>query len=144
MKDQQYIMPKKSVFNRVVGDSHLELRFANFLEECPDVVSFAKNYFAVNFRLDYVNADGDISYYYPDFIVKLNDGRMFIVETKGQQDLDVPLKMARLAQWCEDINQSQANTVFDFVFVDEKGFDEYAPKNFQELVMAFRTYKDGA
>ena len=61
VKDQGYIVPKKSVFNRVIGDSHLELEFASFLEDCPDVVSYAKNYFAVNFKLDYVNADGNVS-----------------------------------------------------------------------------------
>ena len=34
-------------------------------------------------KLDYVNADGDISNYYPDFLVKLSAKRIFIVETKG-------------------------------------------------------------
>ena len=46
VRDQGYLIPKKSVFNRVIGDSQLELQFANFLEDCPDVVSYAKNYFA--------------------------------------------------------------------------------------------------
>src|SRR5690606_12509164 len=49
VKDQGYLVPKKSVFNRVIGDSGLELRFASFLEGCSDVTSFAKNYLAVNF-----------------------------------------------------------------------------------------------
>jgi len=49
----------------------------------------AKNYLAVHFKLDYVNSDGDISNYYPDFLVKLTDGRIVVVETKGQEDLDV-------------------------------------------------------
>ena len=104
VKDQGYLIPKKSVFNRIIGDSHFELLFARFLEDCSDVVSYAKNYLAVHFKLDYVNADGDISNYYPDFLVKLSDKRIVIVETKGQEDLDVPLKMQRLRQWCEDIN----------------------------------------
>ena len=96
-KDQGYLVPKKSVFNRIIGDSHFELLFARFLEDCDDVVSYAKNYLAVHFKLDYVNADGDISNYYPDFLVKLSDKRIVIVETKGQEDLDVPLKMATAA-----------------------------------------------
>jgi len=74
VKYQNYLMPKKSVFNRVIGDSHFELQFASFLEDCSDVVSYAKNYLAVHFKLDYVNADGDISNYYPDFLVKLTEG----------------------------------------------------------------------
>ena len=129
-KDQGYLVPKKSVFNRIIGDSHLELEFARFLDDCDDVVSYAKNYFAVNFKLDYVNADGDISNYYPDFLVKLSDKRIFIVETKGLEDLDVPLKMERLRQWCEDINRVQGDVRYDFVYVDEEGFEKYKPKSF--------------
>lgn len=47
-----YLVPRKSVFNRIVGDSQLELEFAAFLEDCTDIISYAKNYFAVNFKLD--------------------------------------------------------------------------------------------
>ncbi len=66
---------------------------------------------------------------------------MVIVETKGQQDLDVPLKMVRLCQWCEDINKAQIETNFDFVFVDDTGFEKYQPKTFAELFAVFREYK---
>ena len=141
VKEQSYLIPNKSVFNRVIGDSHLELLFAKFLEDCDDVVSYAKNYFAVHFKLDYVNADGDISNYYPDFIVKTNNKHVYIVETKGLEDLDVPLKMERLKQWCEDINQNQSEVTYDFVFVDEKGFKEYKPKSFKQLTEMFEGYK---
>ena len=73
--------------------------------------------------------------------MKLADNRIVIVETKGLEDLDVPLKMARLHQWCEDINRIQIDVVFDFIFVDQEGFEKYNPKNFQELVKAFKEYK---
>lgn len=142
MKDQAYLMASKSVFNRIIGDSHFELQFAGFLEGCDDVASFSKNYLAVHFKLDYVNADGDISNYYPDFVVKLADGRMVVVETKGQEDLDVPLKMQRLRQWCEDVNRIQPDTGWDFVYVDQEGFDTYKPKSFAALLAGFREYKD--
>ena len=141
MKNQEYVTPKKSVFNRIIGDSHFELRFASFLEDCPDVISHAKNYFAVHFKLDYVNADGDISNYYPDFIVKTIDGRVVIAETKGLEDLDVPLKMARLSQWCEDVNAVQNKVQFDFVFVDQESFDSYRPNSFNSLMAGFLEYK---
>jgi type III restriction enzyme len=143
-KDQGYIVPKKSVFNRIIGDSHFELLFASFLENCPDddVVSYAKNYFAVHFKLDYVNGDGDISNYYPDFIVKLANGTVVIVEIKGREDLDVPLKVMRLRQWCEDINRIQKSVRYDFVYVDEESFERYKPKTFKALLDGFREYKD--
>ncbi len=140
-QDQGYIVPKKSVFNRIIGDSRFELLFASFLEECDDVVSYAKNYLRVHFKLDYVNADGDISNYYPDFLVKLADKRILIVETKGREDLDVPLKMERLRQWCADINRVQAEVEYDFVYVDEASFEQYKPKTFRQLMDGFREYK---
>lgn len=95
----------------------------------------------MHFKLDYVNADGDISNYYPDFFVKLSAKRIIIVETKGQEDLDVPLKIARLRQWCEDINRVQSNVNYDFVYVDEAGFEKYKPTSFQQLLDGFREYK---
>ncbi len=140
-KDQGYLVPKKSVFNRIIGDNQLELRFAAFLEDCNDVVSYAKNYMAVHFKVDYVNADGDISNYYPDFMVKLSAKRIVIVETKGREDLDVPLKMERLRQWCEDVNRVQTDVEYDFVYVDEESFEKYKPTSFRQLLEGFKEYK---
>jgi type III restriction enzyme len=142
VKEQGFLIPQKSLFNKIIGDSHLELLFASFLEKCIDVISYAKNYMAVHFNIDYVNADGNISNYYPDFIVKTNVKNLYIVETKGLEDPDVPLKIARLKKWCEDINQSQKKIHFDFVFVDEEDFNKYKPDSFESLVKNFRKYKD--
>jgi type III restriction enzyme len=140
--EQGYLIPKKSVFNKIIGDSHFELLFASFLEDCKDIISYAKNYLAVHFKLDYVNADGDISNYYPDFFVKVSDTEIFIVETKGQEDLDVPLKMQRLRQWCEDINHAQSNVKYNFVYVDMESFEKYKPATFKSLVNGFTEYKE--
>ena len=141
VKEQESLIPQKSVFNRITGDSHFELEFAAFLENCPDVVSYAKNYFSVHFKLDYINADGDISNYYPDFLVKLTDGRVVVVETKGREDLDVPRKIQRLSQWCEDANGVSPDVDYDFVYVDQENFDVYRPQTFQQLLDGFREYK---
>lgn len=144
VKDQGYLLAKKSIFNRIIGDSHFELQFAGFLENCSDVVSYAKNYLAVHFKLDYVNADGDISNYYPDFLVKVSDKEIFVAETKGQEDMDVPLKMARLRQWCEDINKAQTDVRYGFVYVDQESFEKYKPDSFKKLVGGFREYQEEA
>ncbi len=84
-----FLAPKKSVFNKIVGEAgadRLELGFAAFLESAPDVQSFAKNYMAVGFKLDYVKADGELSTYTPDFFARTRDGAVWIVETKGRVD----------------------------------------------------------
>jgi type III restriction enzyme len=139
--DQDFVVPKKSVFNRVIGDSHFELEFAAFLEQAPDVMSHAKNYIALQFKFDYVNADGGIAHYYPDFLVKLSSTKMVIVETKGFEDLDVPRQMERLQQWCEDINKTQAKVHWDYVFVDQESWDQQQPATFAGLMGRFRQYK---
>jgi len=141
-KEQGYIIPKKSVFNKIIGDSNLELEFSNFLEQCDDIISYSKNYLAVHFTIDYINSDGFPSNYYPDFFVKVNDNKIVIVETKGLADLDVPQKMNRLKQWCEDINKIQNNNIFDFIYVDEESFHKYNPKSFNELMKSFKEYKE--
>ena len=142
VKQQGYLVAKKSIFNRIIGDSHFELEFAAFLENCPDLISYAKNFLAVGFKLDYVKTNGDISNYIPDFLVKLPGNRLVIVETKGQVDLDVPRKMERLKLWCEDVNKAQSDVVYDFVYVDQAGFERGRPANFTTLMKAFVDYKD--
>jgi type III restriction enzyme len=141
VKDQGYLVPKKSVFNRIVGDSHLELLFARFLEDADDVSSHAKLFNAVNFRIDYINATGEPSNYIPDFIVKSDKGDIYVIETKGHEDLDDPLKLARLSQWCDDMNELQSEVKYDFVYVDEEGFNKYKPSSLKELVGSFREFK---
>lgn len=141
VKQQAYLVPNRSVFNRIVGDRGYELIFAEFLDNCPDVVSFAKNYLAVGFRLEYAKDNGDLSSYYPDFIVKLDDGQVVIVETKGLVDIDVPRKMRRLEQWIGDVNALQSDVVYNFVFVDEDGFSAYRPSSFSQILQGFTQYK---
>jgi len=53
----------------------------------------------------------------------------------------VPLKMQRLRQWCEDINQAQTEVRYDFVFVDEESFNKYKPRRFRELMESFKAYQ---
>ena len=70
------------------------------------------------------------------------DTSIYIIETKGLEDLHVPLKMDRLGKWCNDINASQKKIRFDFVFVDEEDFERYKPDSFDGLVKSFRKYKE--
>lgn len=133
VKEQAYLVPQKSVFNKIVGDSHFELEMAAFLEKCEDIISYAKNYFAVHFKIDYRGADGEIKDYYPDFFVKVSQKELYIVETKGREDLDDPLKIARLKQWCEDVNKSQSEVICHCLYVRQEEYEKYRPRNFIDL-----------
>jgi type III restriction enzyme len=147
---RRYLPTKKSVFNRIVGEARadgLELAFAAFLEAAPDVQSYGKNYMAVGFKLDYVRANGDLSNYIPDFIVRTNDGAVWIVETKGREELDLPQKMARLRQWRQDATEASkldGGPAYGFVHVDQQSFTEHTPASFAALVRSFRAYQDAA
>lgn len=136
VKDQGYLVPKKSVFNKIIGDSHFELEFASFLEDCEDVISYVKNYFAVNFRIDYKDADGNISNYYPDFIVKISPKEYYVVETKGREDLDDIEKIKRLEQWCADVNANQKNAKYSTLYIKQEDWESslQKPRNFNEVI----------
>jgi type III restriction enzyme len=137
VKEQGYVVSKKSVFNRTIGDSRLELEFASFLEDCADVESYAKNYLAVGFKLDYVKADGDISNYYPDFVVKVAGGEIWLVETKGREDLNDPGKWERLQQWCNDASRLDSGQQYRALFVREEDWERYKPKSFRDAATVF-------
>ena len=145
-----YLNTTKSIFNKTVGEPNsggFELRFAAFLEEAPDVQAHAKNYLAVGFRLDYVKANGDLANYHPDFIIRTTDKTVWLVETKGRAELDLPQKLARLKQWCADATAAEAaeggspGQRYAFVFVDQNGFERHAPKTFAALAASFTEYK---
>ena len=53
----------------------------------------------------------------------------------------MPLKMARLCQWCEDSNRVQTDVKYDFVYVDEESFEKYKPTSFKHLMDGFQEYK---
>jgi len=143
-----FLQAKKSVFNRIVGEGSadgLELAFASFLEGADDVQAFGKNYMAVGFKIDYVKASGELSTYTPDFIVRTKDGAVWIVETKGREELDLPQKMRRLDQWCQDATEAskdEGGTRYGFVYVDQESFEQHKPTTFAGLVSAFREYQD--
>jgi type III restriction enzyme len=73
--------------------------------------------------------------------VKLKDGRLIVVETKGLEDLDVPLKMARLKQWCEDVAKVEGGQDVGFAYVDQEGFEKHTPATFAQLLNGFTEYQ---
>ncbi len=78
-----YRNPAKSVHDACCFDSVDELRLAELLDEADDVAAWLWNDQAgVQFRIQYA-FEGKTPYYYPDFLVRLSDGSLVIVESKG-------------------------------------------------------------
>lgn len=128
---------RKSIFNKVVGDSAFELRVAEFVDGCEDIVSFAKNMRRTGFTVEYRNAEGEISNYVPDFIVKQTPDDIWVIETKGREDIDDPLKRARLRQWCDDATDREPGKRRRSLRIREEDWGEDSPRTFDELAPTF-------
>ncbi len=128
---------RRTVFNLVPCDRSLETDFANFLESpgADDVLAYFKNETAVHFDVEYQSVRGGIRHYRPDFVVRCGDGCMYVVETKGLEDLEVPQKDARMDRWCEDASALTGQT-WRYLKVPEGMFRAYPVRRFGDLVRA--------
>ncbi len=142
-ENQKFLIPKKSIFNKVIGDSDFELEFAAFMENsCADLISYAKNTIGdggVNFKIEYQREDGIIAPYYPDFFVKTGEKTFFIAETKGREDLDDIRKIKRLAVWCKDINTVQNDYTYTPLYIKQDKWNDMKNdlKSFSDVVKMF-------
>jgi type III restriction enzyme len=104
----------KTIFNITPCFNDFEKHFAQFLDQANDITKFAKlaeTY--TKFSIEYINHKGAISYYYPDFVAEQKKGEeitMWLIETKGWEQEDVPLKDARAERWCKDASRLTETT----------------------------------
>jgi type III restriction enzyme len=142
-ENQPFLVPKKSVFNKIIGDNPFELEFSSFCESrFNDVVSFAKNTFGeggVNFSIEYQKENGNIASFFPDFFIKTSPTTFYILETKGREDLDDLRKIQRLATWCKDINTAQKEYTYTPVYVRQEKWEEVKNnlKSFDDVLKLF-------
>jgi len=115
---------KNTIFNLTPVDNKLEARFARFLDRATDVTAWAKLTMNTRFALEYISKAGALRYYYPDFVMRLDDDSCLIVETKGQEDLDVALKDRRARRWCQDATRLSGRE-WAYEKVPQKLFDTF-------------------
>jgi type III restriction enzyme len=141
--NQPYLAPQKSVFNKIIGDSQFELEFAAFLEKCPDIISFAKNYQSLGFKIEYQGEDGNIHEFFPDFLIKKTETEIYIAETKGREDLDDKHKIKRLQVWCDDVNAAQNELKYVPLYVKQELWEKYKKylKTFSNIIEIFKLKK---
>jgi len=138
--NQPYLVPQKSVFNKIIGDSRFELEFAAFLENCSDIISFAKIYQSLGFKIEYQGEDGNIHDFYPDFIIKKSEQEIYIAETKGREDLDDVRKIKRLQVWCSDVNTAQNERRYIPLYVKQVVWGKHKNdlKRFEDVIKLFK------
>lgn len=139
VNNTKYLIPKKSVFNKIIGDSEFELEFAAFLESCDDIVSYAKNFYNVHFRIEYQGDDGNIHDFYPDYFVKIDNKKTYIVELKGREDVYDKRKIDRLVTWCSDVNSVPIEKKYLPIYIKQEDWEKYKSqmKNFNDLINLF-------
>jgi len=93
---------KKSHISHCVFDSTWEATEAYKIEKNPHVTAFAKNDH-LGFGILYTYA-GVPRYYYPDFLIRLDNGKTLVLETKGQDSPQVQEKRRALSEWIETVN----------------------------------------
>lgn len=73
------------------------------MERSEDVIAFVKNDEHVGFQINYIyNWANRI--YYPDFLIKLKNGKMLVLEVKGKKDECVEIKREYLQEWVKAVN----------------------------------------
>ena len=127
---------KKTVFNLVAPDNHLEEDFAKFLEGAMDVDSFAKLPSQFQFVIEYTDSVNNLRYYEPDFVAVLKDGSHRLLETKGLEDVDVAHKDRAAKIWCENATLL-TDTPWTYMKVLQKEYTKLQPSEFGELEVAF-------
>jgi len=124
----------KTLFNLVTCNRELEVAVAKFCDRAPDVAAFAKNAGSQCLRVDYL-ANGDrLAFYTPDFFIRTLDGHYYLVETKGREDRDVPLKAKAAIAWCEAA--SSETTQWHYLYIPQGVFERMAGDTIAELARA--------
>lgn len=90
-------------------------------------------------HVEYQNADGSISNYFPDFLVKRSDTEVWVVETKGREDLDDPRKWERLKTWTTDASERGEGVTYRAMFVREEEWRRLPVHSFSDAEAAFET-----
>jgi type III restriction enzyme len=93
---------KRSHVNHCVFDSTWEASETFTLDRSPYVVAWAKNDH-LGFEILYVFG-GVVRKYRPDFLIRLVNGAMLVLEVKGQNTEEARVKREFLAEWVNAVN----------------------------------------
>lgn len=115
----------RSHINFCVYDSTWEASHAFELDKNATVDSWVKNDH-LGFDILYI-FEGVVRKYRPDFLVRLNNGEMLIVETKGQKSHETEAKRKAAEEWAKAVNAHGGFGVWRYVIA-------YDPKELRSLL----------
>lgn len=118
----KYVGPRPIIYR-----SSLELRFMNWCEASPSVLSWSSEPFSI----PYFSNTGKYHLYYPDFMTRMSDGTTLLVEVKPRNDVPTselqiktnPVKAKNAYKWKAAMEWcKQQTTPTKFVIVTEDFF----------------------
>lgn len=98
-----FVHTRKSHINFCVCDSRWESTTALHLDRSPYVAAWVKNDH-ISFEVRYLFNGGEHKYR-PDFLVKLSNDEILVVETKGESDQKDQVKHQAMREWIRAVNQ---------------------------------------
>ncbi len=93
---------KRSHINLAVFDSRWEASEAFELDRHPGVIAWVKNDH-LGFEITY-SFRGIVHKYRPDYLIRLSNGKMLVLEIKGQDDQQQQTKREFLGEWVGAVN----------------------------------------
>jgi type III restriction enzyme len=97
------------------------------------VRAFAKLPRAFGFTIEYTDAAMNLKHYEPDFVAVDTEGGHWLLETKGQETVDVLRKDLAAMRWCENASQL-TDTAWRYIKVPQKDFQALQPARLADLV----------
>jgi type III restriction enzyme len=139
--DAIYFEPEKSVYSRHFLANKFEEAVNIYLEKLPDVKACIKNMGFI--KIPYQNSNGIWSSYIPDFFIKLSDSEYCVLETKGAEYLNDPIKKNALEAAINKINENQKEKKFTNLYVLQDKFEKLAnkPSTFKTFYEIFKDIK---
>jgi type III restriction enzyme len=126
----------KTLFNLVAADNDFEREFAQFLQDATDVSSFAKLPKRFGFTIEYTDSATNLRYYEPDFVAVDLHGVHYVIETKGQENIDVAHKDRAATIWCENATLL-TDTTWVYFKVPQIEFGHLQATVLSDAVLAF-------
>ncbi len=98
-----FVHTRKSHINFCVCDSRWESTTALHLDRSPHVIAWVKNDH-LSFEIRYIFNGGEHKYR-PDFLARLSNDEILVIETKGEEDQKDKVKREAMREWIRAVNQ---------------------------------------
>jgi type III restriction enzyme len=116
-------------------NSAYEKHFMRYLDERSEVVAYTRVLPRMPLRIPYIDAQGYLRHYIPDFVVKTEQGCV-LLETKGEgwdKQEDAHAKIQAATDWCRKVSELTGE-LWQFVKILQSDFERFRELPFSQLL----------